>query len=156
MLRRRRSPPIANRRPCRTRRAPAPGFRSFAILPDEAFRSGRLLRFARNDSKKSCHCEERSDEAISSNIDLRSSQYARLGGEAEHPPPVEAEALVLRLAAHEANVDLLDDDRELEGGEHLMPADRGDVEAGARGVTVDCLGPARGAVAPGRHRRGLP
>src|SRR6267154_5446109 len=76
-----------------------------AILPDEAFRSGRLLRFARNDSKKSCHCEERSDEAISSNIDLRSSQHSRLGGEAEDAAPVEAEALVLRLAAHEANVD---------------------------------------------------
>src|SRR4030081_2087257 len=106
MLPRRRSPRLANRRPCRTRHAPAPGSRSFAILPDEAFRSGRLLRFARNDSKKSCHCEERSDEAISSNIDLRSSQYARLGGEAEDAAPVEFEPPVLRLAAHEANVDL--------------------------------------------------
>jgi hypothetical protein len=25
----------------------------------------RLLRFARNDTAKGCHCEERSDEAIS-------------------------------------------------------------------------------------------
>src|SRR3979490_1062599 len=144
MLRRRRSPRIANRRPCRTRRAPTPGFRSFAILPDEAFRSGRFLRFARNDSKKSCHCEERSDEAISPTIDLRFSQRARLGGEAEDAAPVEAEALVLRLAAHEANVDLLDNHGELEGGEHLMPADRRDVEAGPRGETAACPAPAPG------------
>ncbi len=27
--------------------------------------SSRLLRFARNDSEAGCHCEERSDEAIS-------------------------------------------------------------------------------------------
>src|ERR1700724_1549326 len=66
-------------------------------------------------------------------------QHARLGGEAEDAAPVEAEALVLGLAADEANVDLLDDHRELEGGEHLMPADRRNVEAGAGGVALDRL-----------------
>src|ERR1700730_18372558 len=70
------------------------------------------------------------------------SQNARLGGEAEDAPPVEFETPVLRLAAHEANVDLLDDDGELEGGEHLVPADRRDIETGAPGIALDRLGPA--------------
>src|SRR5207237_2529192 len=80
---------------------------------------------------------------------------ARLGGEAEDAAPIEAETLILGLAAHIANVDLLDDHGELEGGEDLVPADRADIEAGARGIALDRLGPAREAVAPGRHRRDL-
>src|SRR5580704_4478132 len=82
-------------------------------------------------------------------------QHLRLGGEAEDAAPVEAEALVLGLTAHIANVDLLDDHRELEGGEDLVPADRTDIAASARRVTPDRLGPARETVAPGRHRRDL-
>src|SRR5712675_141409 len=85
----------------------------------------------------------------------QSGEQTRLGGEAEGAAVIVAEALVLRLAAHKANVDLLDDHRELERGEHLMPADRRDIEAGARGVALDRLGAAGEAVAPGRHRRDL-
>ncbi len=33
--------------------------------PETAWRgTARLLRFARNDKQRGCHCEERSDEAI--------------------------------------------------------------------------------------------
>ena len=67
---------------------------------------------------------------------LSERETARLGGQAEDAAPVEAEALVLGLAAHIANVDLLDDHRELEGGEDLVPADRADIAAGARGVVL--------------------
>src|SRR5438067_12640318 len=82
-------------------------------------------------------------------------EQAGLGGEAEDAAPVELEAPVLRLAAHKADIDLLDDDSELEGGEDLVPANRCDIEAGARGIALDRLGAAREAVAPGRHRRDI-
>src|SRR3954452_21785829 len=60
--------------------------------------------------------------------------------------------LVLGLTAHEADIDLLNDDRELERGENLMSAGRADIEAGARGIATDCLHPAWKSLAPGRHR----
>jgi len=39
-----------------------------------ALRPSRLLRFARNDSTKSRHCEERSDEAISMRNEVEPSR----------------------------------------------------------------------------------
>src|SRR4029077_13049698 len=65
------------------------------------------------------------------------------------------EALVLGLAADIADIDLLDDDGELEGGEHLVPADRSDIEPGARGIALDRIRARRKPLAPGRHRRDL-
>src|SRR5436305_7432342 len=85
----------------------------------------------------------------------QSGQQTRLGGEAEDAPVIVAEALILRLAAHKADVDLLDDDRQFERGEHLMPKDRADIEAGALGVALGRFGAARETVAPGRHRSDL-
>src|SRR5205085_7763758 len=82
----------------------------------------------------------------------QSGEQTRLGGEAEDAPVIVAEALVLRLPTHKANVDLLDDDGELEGSEHLVPKDRADIEAGAGRVSRDRIGAARETVAPGRHR----
>jgi len=64
-----------------------------------------------------------------------------------------AEAFVMGLAAAPADVDLLHDDGELEGGEDLVPADVADIEAGALGIAGDGLGARRKAPMPGRHRR---
>src|SRR5436190_2672713 len=82
----------------------------------------------------------------------QSGEQTRLGGEAEDAVVIVAEALVLRLPTHKANVDLLDDDGELEGSEHLLPKDRVDIEAGAGRVSRDRIGAAREIFAPGRHR----
>src|SRR5204863_5423286 len=87
---------------------------------------------------------------------IDAGQPARLGGKAEHAPPIELEPPVLRLAAHITDIDLLDDDRELERGENLVPADRADIEADARGVARYRLRPAGETLAPTWHRRDLP
>ena len=63
-------------------------------------------------------------------------------GQPEDAPVIVAETLVLRLTAHEADIDLLDDDGELERGEDLVPADLGQIEPGACGVALDGLGAA--------------
>src|ERR1051326_5475598 len=85
----------------------------------------------------------------------RASQDAGFGGEAEHAAVVMAEALILRLAAYKADIDLLDDDGELEGSEHLVPKDRGDIKACARSVALDRFGTGGETVAPSRHRSDL-
>src|SRR5712671_6440248 len=82
---------------------------------------------------------------------ILNGQPARLVGEAANAAVIIAETLVLGLAAHIADIDLLDDDGELEGGEDLVPADRGDREPGARGIALDGVGTGREALAPGRH-----
>src|SRR5580700_892112 len=98
-------------------------------------------------------CTSAFSSVIGSSSLYETGQSARLFREAEHAPPVEFKPAILSLAAHIADIDLLDDDRELERGENLIPADRADIEAGARGVTLDGFGQSREAVAPGRHRR---
>src|SRR6266576_1222252 len=82
----------------------------------------------------------------------QSGEQTRLGGEAEDAAVIVPEALILRLPTHKANVDLLDDDGELEGSEHLVPKDWVDIEAGAGRVSRDRIGAAREIFAPGRHR----
>ncbi len=70
-------------------------------------------------------------------------EAARLVGQSQDAPVIIAKALVLGLAAHIADIDLLNDDGQLEGGEDLVPKDRVDREPGARGIALDGVG-ARG------------
>src|SRR5204863_7317218 len=82
----------------------------------------------------------------------QSGEQTGLGGEAQDAAVIVPEALILRLPTNKANVDLLDDDGELEGSEHLVPKDRADIEPGAGRVSRDRIGTIRDTVAPGRHR----
>src|SRR5438094_9656818 len=86
---------------------------------------------------------------------LSPGETSGLVGQAEDPPVIVLKTLVLGLAAHIADIDLLDDDGELEGGEDLVPADCGDLEPGAGGIALNGVGAGGETLAPGRHRGDL-